>query len=465
MKTEVNFKKKFFRTIKVLSLIFTATVSLHTLGQSVYYSADIYPVDSIGMSKENVIYYDVSHPCPDIVYLFTGKHDRCPDSIEIKSTLMKSTDGGDTWEIVFSHDSAIFVEICFFDEMHGLASRAVGSSKGHDSLMATSDGGYTWKAISEPVLDIKYITKDSVLGKNLSNALMFSSDGGHSWSVIFQSVTNYSYVDGCIYALDGIALPWTNDLFPGVGVYKTKNFGKMWLCLKPKGAVPGPYRIPYKITDIFFYEEGKGALFGSTHTYTKDDFNSYTIINTLGYRDQFMTSKYLKNGYGLAAVFHDDPYNENALVLSKDFGQHKREIRMMYNSWHVEGGWITKIDACEEDTTFFFTVSLPNNHSLLYRVTPSVFDSLNLVPLDVPVRENIVSVTVSPNPADNAFRVVSESPLKQVVVYDLLGKEVFRRSYSGETATEIAVSAWPSGTYIVKVVAKDGHGEAKLVKR
>ncbi|MDY6326335.1 MAG: T9SS type A sorting domain-containing protein, partial [Bacteroidales bacterium] len=59
----------------------------------------------------------------------------------------------------------------------------------------------------------------------------------------------------------------------------------------------------------------------------------------------------------------------------------------------------------------------------------------------------------------------SESPLKQVVVYDLLGKEVFRRSYSGETATEIAVSAWPSGTYIVKVVAKDGHGEAKLVKR
>ncbi|MDY6326561.1 MAG: T9SS type A sorting domain-containing protein, partial [Bacteroidales bacterium] len=59
----------------------------------------------------------------------------------------------------------------------------------------------------------------------------------------------------------------------------------------------------------------------------------------------------------------------------------------------------------------------------------------------------------------------SESPLKQVVVYDLLGKEVFRRSYSGETATEIAVSAWPSGTYIVKAVTKDGSGEAKVVKR
>ena len=349
------------------------------------------------------------------------------------------------------------------------------------SLPLDIDTGYCFhknvliRAVAHPEPEVVYLSTD--------NGLYKSSDNGESWDRIYDFDTAHTFSKLYFYNENiGLAhkahVYYSDDMarLQPDSLVKTYDGGHTWTAISPN-----------IINDLYFV--GKDTILGlATNLYCSYDggYTWETLLKQQIHSFSVLDDLTIYAVHGAGSYYNTDEIIPNIRVWkSTDFGkwwksvfpkgrtsplQENEELRdyrypdskISTRTWRH-----AQISLCDEDTTFFALIVEDEEpyepKSYLFRIKPSDFDGLG--PLSVNNLDMNSAVTVSPNPADNAFRVVSESPLKQVAVYDLLGKEVFRRSYSGETATEIAVSAWPSGTYIVKAVTKDGRGEAKVVKR
>jgi len=74
--------------------------------------------------------------------------------------------------------------------------------------------------------------------------------------------------------------------------------------------------------------------------------------------------------------------------------------------------------------------------------------------------------TVSPNPTNGIVRVSNDSSnINEVLVYDLLGKQVFGQKFSAVSNADINLSSLTSGAYILKATAEGGASQTvKIVK-
>lgn len=73
-------------------------------------------------------------------------------------------------------------------------------------------------------------------------------------------------------------------------------------------------------------------------------------------------------------------------------------------------------------------------------------------------------ITMYPNPTQDVFNISSPDTINSVVVYDMLGKIVYRSSVSADSAT-IDTKAWSTGVYNVAVETASGEQQKlKLVK-
>jgi hypothetical protein len=69
---------------------------------------------------------------------------------------------------------------------------------------------------------------------------------------------------------------------------------------------------------------------------------------------------------------------------------------------------------------------------------------------------------VFPNPAKDIFKVMSHYTIKDIQVFDMMGKKVLEKEVN-YFETEIIVDNLASGTYIVKINTAKGKTEKKLV--
>ncbi|MBO5963782.1 MAG: T9SS type A sorting domain-containing protein, partial [Bacteroidales bacterium] len=69
---------------------------------------------------------------------------------------------------------------------------------------------------------------------------------------------------------------------------------------------------------------------------------------------------------------------------------------------------------------------------------------------------------VFPNPAKDIFKVMSHYTIKDIQVFDMMGKKVLEKDVN-YFETEIIVDNFASGTYIVKINTAKGTTEKKLV--
>ncbi len=159
------------------------------------------------------------------------------------STLLKTTNGGDTWESVnFSEEGYDFDDIAFVDENIGVCygyTQLEGAGL-YYFILKTTDGGETWKNISPPdghgyhgmcVLD-----EDTYwLGSGL--IVYHTKDGGETWETqetIHHTSTeriNYrSFIDFDFFdTMTGWGLTREyGDIHGPTWIYRTKNGGKDW---------------------------------------------------------------------------------------------------------------------------------------------------------------------------------------------------------------------------------------------
>lgn len=81
--------------------------------------------------------------------------------------------------------------------------------------------------------------------------------------------------------------------------------------------------------------------------------------------------------------------------------------------------------------------------------------------MDLAATDKTNEFSVYPNPVDDVLHILSNKDIYQVVMYNLYGKEVLKTDQ-----TSIIMSAFASGTYIVKVIFSDKSSELrKVVKK
>lgn len=167
-------------------------------------------------------------------------------------TIMKSIDGGNTWNIVYDQQGYWLRSICFLDLQRGFAVGEYGT------ILKTTDGGASWLPLASP------IQRDF-------NAIAFVND-------------STGYIAGGKEANDSIRT-----------ILQTTDAGNTWTVLKDE---PGGW-----LTDVYFLNRDTGYITGyqATLLKTTDGGNTWmqeTVSTALG-DEYFNTVRFAGKNFGV----------------------------------------------------------------------------------------------------------------------------------------------------------------------
>ena len=123
---------------------------------------------------------------------------------------------------------------------------------------------------------------------------------------------------------------------------------------------------------------------------------------------------------------------------------------------YVDGEWV------DSDYNSETTISYNNGASILsgyiqsFQARYSCTD--NVIESSFPHQTEVF-----PNPGSNQFTIQTETPFSNVIVYDLMGRQVFSQAVSGSTI-RINTDNWPSGVYFWKAYDSNSAQSGKWVK-
>ncbi len=134
-------------------------------------SGETWTVIELGV---NVILNYISCVNENLIFL------SCLD-LNTNSFLLKSSDGGNSWEAVIGNDSQVkFYDIQFFNEQIGYATSSYNPYNNLNKILKTQDGGKNWVEIIEPYYSpFNFINKDT--GFYYTNGFYKTTDGGNNF--------------------------------------------------------------------------------------------------------------------------------------------------------------------------------------------------------------------------------------------------------------------------------------------
>ena len=392
----------------------------------------------------------ISHPKQGVVYLSGSEG------------IYKSMDNGDSWVTIFTYDSAEssrFYGIWFWDEMNGFASCTPRRNSywsmnitSKPGIYRTFDGGESWICMdsSRTYSNIQFVNSDTIFALS-SGDVYKSSDGGYTWEDVFagKGVTDYSIVnDHIIYALPKYSYDYAAFIFPTI--YKSSDCGISWMTIIPQANYGDkPPHMPWIIDQCFFFEEGKGYVYGDHMLFTENDFASSesfstSVISESEFGLQSM-SKCLRSGFQMAVPRHGQWFHP--ISTSSDYGRH------YYSSEDEYGYYVCDLTACEEDTVFF--IITPSD---IYRYKGSDFFGADIMNREAP------RLQIYPQPVSDRFRIKYESSFDRIEIYDIQGKMIYNEEFSKQTETSISSDSWKKGLYLLKVFSKENVISGKIVK-
>ena len=167
-------------------------------------------------------------------------------------TILKSTDGSNSWTVVRDVAGPVLRSICFTDSLNGCAIGDTGT------ILRTIDGGNTWLQVASPVQ------------LNLNSITFLNTDTG--------------YIVGGQQYLDSIRV-----------ILRTVNGGASWTVLKNQ---LGPW-----LTDISFLNKDTGYIVGDRASFlvTTDGGQTWlpqTVTNATG-TEYFTSVRFYNQGFGI----------------------------------------------------------------------------------------------------------------------------------------------------------------------
>jgi photosystem II stability/assembly factor-like uncharacterized protein len=189
------------------------------------------------------------------------------------SVLLKTLDGGETWNKIFFKDYTDIQSLWFFDDLKGLAIIIIPSVPNSRScfIAKTSDGGNNWElidlAIDPPYC--KFFCVDNIvfiIGEH--QTIYKSTDFGNNWETITTPIEPWNDVRGLYFYNENIGF------IDGITKrYKTIDGGLNWKIVD----------FPFQTFTVFhFYNESEGFNIESEIVF--NDEYSPTFIGSIGYQ-------------------------------------------------------------------------------------------------------------------------------------------------------------------------------------
>jgi photosystem II stability/assembly factor-like uncharacterized protein len=149
--------------------------------------------------------------------------------------LVRTLDGGETWEDYYIGDDLDPCDISFVDENNGWMAQCYGEAPGY--IRRTTDGGATWTVQLEhewPMTVVSFVDANNGWATGWGDSVYHTTDGGESWSAQYSGMsldpTAMQFVDnqtgwvmnsyeGFVYTTDG-GNTWIGNPVP--------TFNRMW---------------------------------------------------------------------------------------------------------------------------------------------------------------------------------------------------------------------------------------------
>ena len=225
---------------------------------------------------------------------------------------------------------------------------------------------------------------------------------------------------------------------------------------------------PSHYSDSFIWEFGDGATSTATlpsHSYTADGTYTITLTANKCFLGQNLTSTFERL---VTFCAHTNTIFPNDLLLCPNVsgtiwtqpadsyqwcdsfgvpipGATNQSLEVFPESYSV----LTTINGCTERSPQIFV----DGYSDIGSGTPCDLNNIDLDPSPI---------IINPNPAQNILNIQTKETIKQVFVYDLLGKKVNLTQVSNNT---LDVSNLAQGMYILKMtVENDKSFSSKFIK-
>ncbi|MCF8370777.1 MAG: T9SS type A sorting domain-containing protein [Bacteroidales bacterium] len=380
-----------------------------------------------------------------------------PDSL-IYGIVLKTNNGGSTWDTIIDHGSYGFHGIHF-------PCRDTGYVVGYcipPQIFKTVDGGLNWQTININVTNnalnsyifssvyfinctVGYLT---TLNSGLTGSLLRTEDGGYTWSTILlptDSMFNYP---------NGKFIDFNNNFAVLSTMWKTMDYGYTWF--------HDPFPLPL-VSDrrVDFFDVDNGILAGRYYfPNLKSNIGAIAVTNNGG---QSWATEYFDNFDWLNAVF---AINETEVFVA---GRSSSYLFMKSpdkgNTWYYQQSYPSSILAQINDIHFPST-----NKKVGYAVGSHIFKTINgggeLIPLSLPDNNMPFSndkFKLYPNPANNIINIkTKDGILNTVDIYSSSG-QLLQKTKSNKTQESIDISGLPPGNYFLRAITREGVFVRKFV--
>ena len=386
--------------------------------------------------------------------------------------IVKTKDGGQTWEQKDSNTEAILYLLKFADEKVGFAC-------GDETLLKTTDGGESWinvetnpemgfhygySTLSQPNLFL--VDADTIYVTDSYNNLWKSINCGESFekALDLQDTTDDFYKFD-LYFEDNVGYlvgyeTWFLFSGPNLKVFKTMDYGKTWEIIEFT-------ECESMLSAVHFMDKDHIRLYGYFSTTqeeyygvleTTDGMGSYSLLMPVELEAGFPDPRCLGEFMAFSSEY------EGCLVYSLTAVKEKIDLQSFALLTHDNGetwtsvpdgiNWRNHLYAVDGVDTVFYIAA---EHGYVYKT--GIADVIYPYGVD----ESISEISVFPNPASEMIHIEGVEAA-EVRIYNAMGQLSLRQSTNGNDQETIDISSLPNGIYLIQLVSKGGLATKQIVK-
>lgn len=423
-------------------------------------NAQFWSEKATGFTAANRTLSSISIVNTSVIWAIALDNSAAPDYTIKEFT--KSTDGGETWTPgtinLGANTSGLGITSisAISDQIAWISAAPDVSNLG--GVWKTTDGGLTWTkqttaSFNNPIDSYTsfvhfWDASNGVTGGDTENGtfeIYTTSNGGNNWNRVIGANIPPSLVREMGYV--GVTSVVGNIFWFGTSagrIFKSIDKGLSWTVTQTPST---DFNLGL---DRFTFSDANNGLFmdhnNTTTLYkTTDGGNNWTSITTPGFYKTNIA--YIPGTSTVIAGAAANPFS---------------------SSYSTDNGstWTTIDSGVFHGTLAFLNDSFGFSAGINTNATTGGISKFAGLPLKTPSFEADKQIAAYPNPTNGILKINSNNSLiKEVSVYDLLGKEVFNSKFSPLNNVNLDLNSLQAGNYILKTTSDSGKTETtKILK-
>lgn len=423
-------------------------------------NAQFWSEKATGFTAANRTLSSISIVNTSVIWAIALDNSAAPDYTIKEFT--KSTDGGETWtpgtiNLGANTSGLGITSISAISDQIAWISAAPDVSD-FGGVWKTIDGGLTWTKqttalFNNPIDSYTsfvhfWDASNGVTGGDTENGtfeIYTTSNGGNNWNRVIGANIPSSLVGEMGYV--GVTSVVGNIFWFGTSagrIFKSIDKGLSWTVTQTPST---DFNLGL---DRFTFSDANNGLFmdhnNTTTLYkTTDGGNNWTSITTPGFYKTNIA--YIPGTSTVIAGAAANPFS---------------------SSYSTDNGstWTTIDSGVFHGTLAFLNDSFGFSAGINTNATTGGISKFAGLPLKTPSFEADKQIVAYPNPTNGILKINSNNSLiKEVSVYDLLGKEVFNSKFSPLNNVNLDLNSLQAGNYILKTTSDSGKTETtKILK-